>query len=366
MLCSVHVMKKSQSIAAGQAARKFDETRRFLKPQRSILNVALLIGGPLFGLLILACVGVVTDSGAESSKPQGKYKVLRGLEYGRATIGAPGKQRQARLLMDLYLPARDKVQANAHPVILLVHGGGFRGGSRRDDRLSEVARRMVARGYVAASIDYRLGTQGPALDAEFAPLLELPWTQARSLNEPLTKSEERHGPAAAVADTVRALRFLKANAANYGADMSRVMLFGSSAGGITVVNVAYSLDEIGIERPAVHGVVNCWGAPLHVYSKLKVVDAGDPPLFVIHASGDRTVLFAHSQELVRQARGKGVPFEAHPFQLNAHGLKIFQLQDAQGVAIWDRMVKFMDTALNKPAALPAVRCVGDGKAPCKL
>ncbi len=225
---------------------------------------------------------------------------------------------------------------------------------------------MVAQGFIAASIDYRLGTQAPVMNAEFAPLLELPWTQARSVNESLTKSEERHGPAAAVADTVRALRYLKAKAANYGADMSRVMLFGSSAGGITVVNVAYSLDEIGIERPAVHGVVNCWGAPLHDYTKLQVVDAGEPPLFVIHATGDKSVLFAHSQELVRQARNKRVPFEAPPYELTATGLKIFHLEDSTGVPIWDRMEAFMKTALNDPTALPKRRCVGDGKAECRL
>ena len=86
-----------------------------------------------------------------------------------------------------------------HPLVLLIHGGGWEGGSKlgmRDEML-ELARQ----GYVAASVDYRLA-QG-----------------------------SRNAFPAAVQDVRCAVRWLRAHASSYGIDPRRVGAVGVSAGG---------------------------------------------------------------------------------------------------------------------------------------
>ena len=97
------------------------------------------------------------------------------------------------LSLDLYLPAG----ATHAPAIVLVHGGGWRTGSRTD--LAPMARKLAQRGYASATVSYRL-------------------------------SPEARYPAAI--DDVRAsVRWLRANAQRYGIDPARMALAGGSAGG---------------------------------------------------------------------------------------------------------------------------------------
>lgn len=55
------------------------------------------------------------------------------------------------LQLDLYLP---RAAAAAAPVVVLVHGGGWRSGERSN--LAPLAVRLAARGYAAATVTYRL------------------------------------------------------------------------------------------------------------------------------------------------------------------------------------------------------------------
>ena len=55
------------------------------------------------------------------------------------------------LQLDLYLPRAAAVPA---PVVVLVHGGGWRSGERSN--LAPLAVRLAARGYAAATVTYRL------------------------------------------------------------------------------------------------------------------------------------------------------------------------------------------------------------------
>lgn len=102
--------------------------------------------------------------------------------------------------MDIYAP-RDRSQP--HPAILWIHGGGW---SRGDARTSgayanwpEVLASLAARGFVVASLDYRL-------------------------------SGEARFPAQ-IQDVKAALRHLRAQAPTLGIDPSRIYLWGGSAGG---------------------------------------------------------------------------------------------------------------------------------------
>lgn len=95
--------------------------------------------------------------------------------------------------LDLYLPD----ERGPQPAILLIHGGGWRGGDKRHFR--NVARRFARSGWVAASANYRLVPSGRFPNASL--------------------------------DVACALSFLQARADDYGIDAERIAVMGYSAGG---------------------------------------------------------------------------------------------------------------------------------------
>ena len=58
------------------------------------------------------------------------------------------------LQWDVYLP--ETISATLRPVVLVVHIGGFRAGSRKDSGAVKVATTLRDAGFIACSIDYRL------------------------------------------------------------------------------------------------------------------------------------------------------------------------------------------------------------------
>ena len=132
------------------------------------------------------------------------------------------------LQLDLYRPvdADDNEVSAPRPLLLQVHGGGWRVSGRhrapRETRAWETSffERMVNADFVVAANDYRFS--GEALFP------------------------------AAVEDTADAVRFLRANADEYGVDPTKVVLFGQSAGGYLAAAVG-----LGTDVAQVQGVV-CW------------------------------------------------------------------------------------------------------------
>ena len=141
------------------------------------------------------------------------------------------------LELDLYLPRED----GPVPVIVYVHGGGWRHGSRRHPLPvlgADFYDRLAAQGFAVAAIDYRLSGE-----ARFpAPL-----------------------------DDVRtAIGWVGEHAAGYGLDTGRVFLWGDSAGGHLALLAA-------LTGATAHGVV-AW-FPVTDLARLPsdVADAGGVP-----------------------------------------------------------------------------------------
>lgn len=93
--------------------------------------------------------------------------------------------------------ARPKSGNGPFPAVLCIHGGGFRAGKR--DSYDALCIKLAERGYVAATITYRL-----------APKHQFP---------------------AAVHDTKAAVRWLRANATRYNINGAKIGVTGGSAGG---------------------------------------------------------------------------------------------------------------------------------------
>jgi dienelactone hydrolase len=169
--------------------------------------------------------------------------------------------RTVSLALDLYLPPPGGPALR--PTVVLVHGGGFKSGSRAN--LATVATEYARRGYVAASISYRL--------------------------RPNSTPEETLAAATdAVDDGMEAVRWLKANAATYGIDTTRIGMLGTSAGGAIALGVALASDPtpggpLGAISPSVAGSVST-GASLTAGLGSVGFEASDAPVLMHHYETD--------------------------------------------------------------------------------
>lgn len=116
--------------------------------------------------------------------------IAQGIAYGEID----GEQ----LLLDVYRPPE---REEPRPAVLLFHPGAFSGGDRT--WMDEFARGLAQAGYVAFTVGYRL----------------------------FAESDGRNQWPAPLDDAQRAVRWVRANAAEYGVDSERIAAFGYSAGG---------------------------------------------------------------------------------------------------------------------------------------
>jgi acetyl esterase/lipase len=162
-----------------------------------------------------ACVPPA-GSGARYIDPVfGEVSVLRDVVYGEAP-GKDGSPQQ--LTLDLYRPRGDTEASR--PAVIWVHGGGFRTGDKA--WMSLYARAFAQRGYVSASINYRL----------------------------LNDAEDQAGSniAAVIAakhDAQAAVRWFRRYAEAFRIDPNRISIGGSSAGAVTSLTVALIGDDVG-------------------------------------------------------------------------------------------------------------------------
>lgn len=162
-------------------------------------------------VVILALVGVVI-----ADEP--KYEKLPDIVY--STVG------DRELLLDAYIPTDD----DPHPAVLVVHGGGWRGGNRR--QLRAYAKGLANRGFSCFAIDYRLAPQ--------------------------------HKFPAQIEDCRSAVKWIRENADKYKVDPNRLGAIGYSAGG-HLVSLLGNTGEAPTEENG------------HVDTRLQAVVAGGAP-----------------------------------------------------------------------------------------
>ena len=211
------------------------------------------------------------------------------------------------LELDLYLPD----SGEPLPVIVHVHGGGWRRGSRREPLPVLGAGfydSLAAEGFAVAAIDYRLSGE-----ARFPAPLE---------------------------DVRTAVAWVQDNAASYGLDANRVFLWGDSAGGHLALLTALTgtkvqavvawfpvTDLVGMPSDVAHsgGVPDrgpdsreaqllgapAWSVPdlARQASPVTHASADAPPILLMHGAADDMVPTAQSVRLAEALGTAGATVE---------------------------------------------------------
>jgi acetyl esterase/lipase len=267
---------------------------------------------------------------AEDSR---RLTVLRDVEYAR--VG------EHSLKLDLHLP----IEKQRPPLIVWVHGGAWRSGSKSNMPLS----RMVEEGYAVASVDYRLST-----DARFP---------------------------AQIHDIKAAIRFLRAHGDQWRLASKKIVVAGDSAGALLAALVGVSNGnkelegEIGNDRSQsseVQGIISFYGAanlttilaqstphglnvrvpalelllggqPTNVVDLARLaspvfhVDHTDPPLLLFHGDQDPQMPINQSHELHGAYRGVKAPVEFEVVHGAGHGGA--QFYDVERLAVVKRFLR---------------------------
>src|SRR5262245_10990819 len=199
----------------------------------------------------LPALGCLLVAAAASGSPSSAAEIVfeQGIEYSSSD--------DQHLQLNL---ARPKEASGKLPAVLCIHGGGFRAGKR--ERWDQLCQQLAERGYVAATVTYRL-----------APKYQFP---------------------AAVHDVKAAVRWLRANAGKYQIDPARIGVVGDSAGGHLAQYLGVTGDVPSLEGDGgnagqssrVTCVVNYYGPSDLTKSYGKSVDAAEVlPLWL---GGDAT------------------------------------------------------------------------------
>lgn len=233
-----------------------------------------------------------------------------------------------KLKLDLYLPAT-KTPA---PLVVWIHGGGWRAGSKKNVPLKE----LTEHGFALASINYRF-------------------------------SETAIFPAQ-IHDCKAAVRWLRANSERFGYNADWVAVAGGSAGGhlALLMGTSGGVKElegsvgVHLDQPStVQAVIDYFGPsdfvlrgktqPERAYtnksgsfallggvdgqtldaktetfaSPATYVSAGDPPLLIFHGKVDSTVLLDQSQHIAKLYAKAGLTAQLVVLEKAGHGGKAF-------------------------------------------
>jgi hypothetical protein len=165
--------------------------------------------------------------------------------------------------------------------IVIIHGGSFTGGSRKDSDLVSLAEELCDFGYKCFLVDYRLEKDNPPIPVEFQNL-----TLGRT-SYPAT------------VDIKKAVKYIKWKHLEYNIDPNKLVLVGESAGAFITYSIGFADDTyfvqdsinppLNVEYAGLSGkpeyIVGLWGS-CQLY--LDKIDSSDPPVMIAHGTNDMT------------------------------------------------------------------------------
>lgn len=130
-------------------------------------------------------------------------------------------ERDSTLFLDVYRPATPRADKAC---VVALFGGGFFSGERNNGYQRLVGKMLSDRGFTVVSIDYRLGLKDTVKMKEFKGIRGMQGMFQYCID-------------LAVEDCAAAVAWVCAHAAELGVDTSKVVLTGSSAGAIAVLQM---------------------------------------------------------------------------------------------------------------------------------
>ena len=235
------------------------------------------------------------------------------------------------LLMDVYEPLDAPVD---RPLMMFIHGGGFFGGSRKGGAGEAFGEFFAARGFVAASIDYRLAKHHGSVPTDWTQLVMGKYEKGR-------RSDQLLAMYPAARDAKAALRWLVAERERFGINPEYITVAGGSAGAYLAVMVGVSdkgdfLDELDASSDPtlsstnpgeifeVDTVLDFWGGAAHL-DMLALIDgknrfdANDPSLMIVHGTEDPVVPYTSAETLAEYYQTAGSDYTLHPIVGGGHG-----------------------------------------------
>jgi len=223
------------------------------------------------------------------------------------------------------------------PGVLVIHGGGWTGGTK-EGQWDNFVRRYLEKGFVVANVEYRLAK------ASIAP--------------------------AAVEDSLRAAEWFAQNASKYNVDKNRIIVTGGSAGGHLSLMVGMTPKSAKLGKPSkIAAIINFYGitdvadqlagpnmrqyavtwlpdSPTRLETARRVspmtyVRKDVPPILTLHGDADQTVPYEHGLQLTRALNTAGAKAEMISVPQGRHGfpkekmdelyVQIFAFLTRQGV-----------------------------------
>lgn len=222
------------------------------------------------------------------------------------------------LYMDIYNPVKGSetsVGGQQKPLIVFVFGGGFIGGRRDDPAYLPWFRMMSEDGYKIISIDYRLGLKGSK---------SVGIAQVNDLDKAIHL---------AVEDLYSAIGYILDNVDMLGVEKDNIVICGSSAGAITVLQADYELanrsgcSNVLPEDFRFAGVMSFSGGILSRTGALKYRDKPAPTLLV-HGTADKLVNYKQirffnlgffgSDKIAARWKKLGIPYNIVRFTDHGH------------------------------------------------
>ena len=183
------------------------------------------------------------------------------------------------LYLDVYNPAKGSqtsINGKTKPTVVFMFGGGFIQGTRDDESYNDWFKMLTQHGYRVVSIDYRLGLKGSN---------KVGIAQVNVLDKAIHM---------AVEDLFSATNFMIDNAESLGIDPSNIVISGSSAGAISVMQAEYEVCNKTSWASVLPtdfkyaGVMSFSGAILSRKGKVKYAEAPCATL-ILHGTADALV-----------------------------------------------------------------------------
>lgn len=217
-------------------------------------RISLLVG--LLALAMFSLGLLVPISGVASS-----FVTEDDISYD---LGSPPAD-PARNMLDIYLPGEGT--ATLKPIVMHIHGGGWRVGDKSNASIPDKATLFTELGYGLVSINYRLSPRTGDPDNPDPNRIMFP-------DHP--------------EDVGEAIGWLDRNAIRYGLDPDRIVLMGHSAGAHLASLVATDpryIQSYGVDRRQILGAMSLDTAAFDIQQSVLGSDPDEPSLLFMNAFG---------------------------------------------------------------------------------